>query len=131
MLIFGKARATAMAMPQDHAAAARRTPFHRLVWTLKYAADPRPAWSYATAATSRAASTPTTTSWAHTRPIWPIGSRSDGGGSNVQPPMPTGTVRPLELDVANEELTPIRIYVRGVEIVGKALIRPFDPRGKL
>jgi hypothetical protein len=38
---------------------------------------------------------------------------------------------PSELDVPNEELTPIRIYVRGVEIVGKAVIRPFDPRGKL
>ncbi len=31
---------------------------------------------------------------------------------------------------ADKELTPIRIYVRGVEIVGKAVIRPFDPRGK-
>jgi hypothetical protein len=28
------------------------------------------------------------------------------------------------------ELTPIRIYVRGVEITGKVAIRPFDPRGK-
>ena len=25
------------------------------------------------------------------------------------------------------EITPIRIYVRGVEIVGEAVIRPFDP----
>lgn len=33
---------------------------------------------------------------------------------------------PPALDVPEEELTPIRIYVRGVEIVGKAVIRPFD-----
>jgi hypothetical protein len=38
---------------------------------------------------------------------------------------------PPQLDVSPKELTPIRIYVRGVEIVGKAVIRPFDPRGKL
>jgi len=35
------------------------------------------------------------------------------------------------LDVPERELTPIRIYVRGVEIVGKAVIRPFNPQGKL
>jgi hypothetical protein len=35
------------------------------------------------------------------------------------------------VDLPTRELTPIRIYVRGVEIVGKAVIRPFDPRGKL
>ena len=34
-------------------------------------------------------------------------------------------------DLPTKELTPIRIYVRGVEIVGKAVVRPFDPRGKL
>ena len=39
--------------------------------------------------------------------------------------------RGLAADVSAEELTPIRIYVRGVEIVGEAIIRPFDPRGKL
>jgi hypothetical protein len=33
-------------------------------------------------------------------------------------------------DVSAKELTPIRIYVRGLEIVGKAVIRPFDPGGK-
>jgi hypothetical protein len=38
---------------------------------------------------------------------------------------------PPALDVPGTELTPIRIYVRGVEIVGKAVIRPFDPGGKL
>ena len=38
---------------------------------------------------------------------------------------------PPALDVPEAELTPIRIYVRGVEIVGKAVIRPFDPGGKL
>lgn len=37
---------------------------------------------------------------------------------------------PPALDVREEELTPIRIYVRGIEIVGKAVIRPFDPGGK-
>lgn len=37
----------------------------------------------------------------------------------------------LPLAPKDGELTPIRIYVRGVEIVGKAIIRPFDPRGKL
>ena len=42
-----------------------------------------------------------------------------------------GEPPPRALDVPEEELTPIRIYVRGVEIVGKAVIRPFDPRGKL
>jgi hypothetical protein len=42
-----------------------------------------------------------------------------------------GLPPPPALDVPEEELTPIRIYVRGVEIVGKAVIRPFDPRGKL
>ena len=36
----------------------------------------------------------------------------------------------LPADVSTKELTPIRIYVRGLEIVGKAVIRPFDPRGK-
>jgi hypothetical protein len=38
-----------------------------------------------------------------------------------------GQPPPRALDVPEEELTPIRIYVRGVEIVGKAVIRPFDP----
>jgi len=33
-------------------------------------------------------------------------------------------------DVSAKELTPIRIYLRGLEIVGKAVVRPFDPRGK-
>src|SRR4051812_29508155 len=46
-----------------------------------------------------------------------LGDRSGAGG--------------LAADVSAEELTPIRIYVRGVEIVGEAIIRPFDPRGKL
>ena len=32
--------------------------------------------------------------------------------------------------LATKDLTPIRIYVRGVEIVGKAVIRPFNPRDK-
>jgi hypothetical protein len=41
-----------------------------------------------------------------------------------------GQPPPRALDVPEKELTPIRIYVRGVEIVGKAVIRPFDPRGK-
>ena len=37
----------------------------------------------------------------------------------------------LPVDVSTKGLTPIRIYVRGLEIVGKAVIRPFDQRGKL
>jgi hypothetical protein len=37
---------------------------------------------------------------------------------------------PSELDVPEEELTQFRIYVRGVEIVGKVVICPFDPCGK-
>ena len=37
----------------------------------------------------------------------------------------------LPADVSAKDLTPIRIYVRGLEIVGEAVIRPFDPRGKL
>jgi hypothetical protein len=38
--------------------------------------------------------------------------------------------RGTSADVSAKELTPIRIYVRGLEIVGKAVIRPFDPRNK-
>ncbi len=36
----------------------------------------------------------------------------------------------LPADASAHEITPIRIYVRGVEIVGEAVIRPFDPSGK-